>query len=160
MATTSIYWYLALTGCFSFLVSGELLLISIKLLYWATINCIASLVQTIPPYPTPVCPGGRLVLTCTTDGSTIVTWRGDSGTEGQISSNDNPITVGSFNVTAGQVDGVFASYATNESVPVQLNGTNIECSIDFEQSFSVVTINITGNIFFDTILNFIPYVIL
>uniref|UniRef100_A0A1X7SXZ6 Fibronectin type-III domain-containing protein n=1 Tax=Amphimedon queenslandica TaxID=400682 RepID=A0A1X7SXZ6_AMPQE len=125
MATTGIYWCLVLAGCFSFLVS-------------------ASLVQTIPPYPTPVCPGGRLVLTCTTNGSTIVTWRGDSGTEGQISSNGNPITVGSFNVTAGQVDGVFASYATNESVPVQLNGANIECSIDFEQSYSVVTINIAG----------------
>ena len=123
------------------------------------LNCAASLVQTIPPYPTPVCPGGRLVLTCTTDGSTIVTWRGDSGTEGQIGSNDNPITVGSFIVTVGQVDGVLVSNATNEAVPVQLNGTNIECSIDFEQSYSVVTINIAGNVFITILIFYFIYLI-
>ena len=84
------------------------------------------------------------MFNCTTDGSPIVNWRHDSGVQGQISINDKPITVGSFTVTAAQVDGVLVSTATNESVPVQLNGTNISCSIDFEQSYTTVIINITG----------------
>ena len=91
-----------------------------------------------------MCPGGRLVFTCTTDGSPIVNWRDGSGVQGQTSINDKPITVGSFKITAAQVDGVLVSTATNESVPVQLNGTKIECSIDFEQSYTTVIINITG----------------
>ena len=104
------------------------------------------MVQTVPPYPTPVCPGGRLVLTCMPDNPNYeaVVWIGDSNTEGHIGTSDNPLTVDSFNVTAGQVNGVFVSYATNESVPVQLNGTNISCSGDFGLTYAAVTINITG----------------
>uniref|UniRef100_A0A1X7UGJ9 Fibronectin type-III domain-containing protein n=1 Tax=Amphimedon queenslandica TaxID=400682 RepID=A0A1X7UGJ9_AMPQE len=123
MATTGIYWCLVLTECLS--------LIS------------ASLVQTIPPYPTPVCPGDRLVLTCTASTNGVVVWRGDSGTIRTIASNGNPITVDSFNITARLVDGVTVSYATNESVPVQLNGANVRCSDDIGLTYSVVTINVT-----------------
>ena len=108
------------------------------------------MVQTIPPYPTLVCPGGRLVLTCTPDNPNYeaVIWRGNSNTVQAIGTNDNPVTVDSFNVTAGQVDDVFVSYATNESVPVQLNGANVSCSDDFGSTYSDVTINITGIILY------------
>ena len=110
------------------------------------LNCAASLVQTIPPYPTLVCPGGRLVLTCTADNSQVevLVWRGDSGTEGQIGRNDNPITVDSFNVTVAVVNGVTVSTAINESVPVQLNGTSISCSDDIGESYATLIINVTG----------------
>ena len=102
------------------------------------------MVQTIPPYPTPVCPGGRLVLTCTANTNGLVAWRGESGTIRTIASNGIPITVDSFNVTAALINGVTVSYATNESVPVQLNGANVSCSIDVGLTYSIVTINITG----------------
>uniref|UniRef100_A0A1X7UNT1 Fibronectin type-III domain-containing protein n=1 Tax=Amphimedon queenslandica TaxID=400682 RepID=A0A1X7UNT1_AMPQE len=125
MATTGIYWCLVLTECLSL------------------VTC-ASLVQTIPPYPTPVCPGGRLVLTCTASTNGVVRWIGDSGTHA-ISSNGTPIMVDSFNVTATLVDGATVSYATNESVPVQLNKTTVSCSDkdNGELIYSVVTIYIT-----------------
>ena len=122
------------------------------------LNCAASLVQTIPPYPTPVCPGGRLVLTCTASTNGIVVWRGDSGTIRIIASNGNPITVDSFNVTAALINGVTVSYATNESVPVQLNGTSISCSDNAGSTYSIVTINILTGIvlqLFITIISFL-----
>ena len=72
-------------------------------------------------------------------------WRGDSGTVRTIASNGNPITVDSYNVTAALVNGVTVSYATNESVPVQLNGTMIGCSIDVGSTYTVETVNIAGN---------------
>ena len=102
------------------------------------------MVQTIPPYPTPVCPGGRLVLTCTASTNGPVVWIGDSGTLRAINSNGNPITVDSFNVTAALMNSVTVSYATNESVPVQLNGATVSCSDDIGFTYSIVTINITG----------------
>ena len=102
------------------------------------------MVQTIPPYPTPVCPGGRLVLTCTASTNGPLVWIGDSGTLRAISSNGNPITVDSFRITAALVNGVTVSYATNESVPVQLNGTTVSCSDNAGSTYSTVTINITG----------------
>ena len=102
------------------------------------------MVQTVPPYPTPVCPGGRLVLTCTASTSGLVLWIGNSGTGRAIPSNGNPIIVDSFNVTAALINGVTVSYATNESVPVHLNGTNVSCSDDVGLTYSDVTINITG----------------
>ena len=105
----------------------------------------ASLVQTVPPYPTPVCPGGRLVFTCTAGTNGIVIWRGDSGTVRTIASNGNPITVDSYDITAALVNGVTVSYATNESVPVQLNGTNISCSDDVGLTYTDATVNIAGN---------------
>ena len=102
------------------------------------------MVQTVPPYPTPVCPGGRLVLTCTASTNGQVLWRGDSGTVRSIPSNGNPITVDSFNVTAALVNGVTVSYATNESVSVHLNGTNVSCSDDVGLTYTVVIINLKG----------------
>ena len=91
-----------------------------------------------------MCPGGRLVLTCTASTNGIVVWIGDSGTVRTIASNGNPITIDSFNVTAALVDGVTVSYATNESVSVHLNGTNVSCSDDVGLTYSDVTINIKG----------------
>ena len=46
---TGLYWCLVLTVCLSLVVVSA-----------------ASFTQTTPPEPTPVCPGGRLVFTCTT----------------------------------------------------------------------------------------------
>uniref|UniRef100_A0A1X7TI45 Fibronectin type-III domain-containing protein n=1 Tax=Amphimedon queenslandica TaxID=400682 RepID=A0A1X7TI45_AMPQE len=124
--TTGIYWCLILTGCISLAVS-------------------ASLVQTVPPNSTHVCPGDRLVLTCTTDNPGIdsLLWRGDSGTERAIKKKGNPITVDSYNIIAASVDGVTVSTATNESVPVQLNGTMIGCSDDIGNTFTTIIINVT-----------------
>ena len=103
------------------------------------------MVQTVPPYPTPVCPGGRLVFTCTAGTNGIVIWRGDNSTVRTIASNGNPITVDSYDITAALVNGVTVSYATNESVPVQLNGTNISCSDDVGLTYTDATVNIAGN---------------
>ena len=106
------------------------------------------MVQTVPPNSAPVCPGGRLVLTCTASTQySTVEWIGDSGTTRAISSigpNSNPITVDSFNVTVALVNGVTVSYATNESVPVKLNGATVSCSDNLELTYNVVTIDITG----------------
>ena len=103
------------------------------------------MVQTVPSNSTPVCPGGRLVFTCTASTNGLVVWRGDSGTLRSIASNGNPITVDSYNITAALVNGVTVSYATNESVPIQLNGTMIGCSDDIGLTYSVATVTIAGN---------------
>ena len=85
------------------------------------------------------------MFTCTASTNGLVVWRGDSGTVRTIASNGNPITVDSYNITAALVDGVTVSYATNESVPVQLNGTNISCLIDIGSYYTVATVTIAGN---------------
>ena len=114
------------------------------------------MVQTVPPNSAPVCPGGRLVFTCTTDNSGLQTlnWRGDSGTERATASDDRTISIDSFNVIAALVNGVVvSSTATNESVPVQLNGKSIACSDTAGLSYSTLIINVTGMIMLFAISN-------
>uniref|UniRef100_A0A1X7TM83 Fibronectin type-III domain-containing protein n=1 Tax=Amphimedon queenslandica TaxID=400682 RepID=A0A1X7TM83_AMPQE len=121
--TAGIYWCLVLTGCMSLAVSG-------------------SLVQTVPPNSAPVCPGGRLVFTCTANLDGII-WRllGNSA-EIHVTSNTPLMRVGSFYVATAANNGLFVSTATNESVSTQLDGTTIECSGDGGSSYAVLTINV------------------
>ena len=101
------------------------------------------MIQAVPPSSAPVCPGGRLVFTCTTSnpGLEAFGWRQDSGSPRFISANGNPITVGSFNITATVINGSLVSTAINESVPVQLNGTSIGCSENLVSYARLIIIN-------------------
>ena len=109
---------------------------------------LASLAQTTPPDSTPVCPGGRLVFTCTANGGTrVVVWRGHSSNDLiSISSGGKPVKVDNFTITATQSSSPVVSNATIESVPVELNGTNIYCSSDGANTFNTLTVNIAGKI--------------
>ena len=107
------------------------------------------MVQTVPPSSAPVCPGRRLVFTCTGNINAFVWKLLGNSTETHLTSNSAPVTVGSFYVTAAAANnGLFISTATNEPVPVQLNGTKIECSADAGLSYAALTINVKGNLLF------------
>ena len=127
---TGLYWCLVLTKCLS--------LVAVSL---------ASFTQTTPPDSTPVCPGGRLVFTCTAnDGISIVVWRGHSSNNLiAMSSGGNPRTLDSYALTVTPSGSPLVSYATIESVTVGLNGTTISCSSDGAITFYILTVNIAGN---------------
>ena len=103
-----------------------------------------SLTQTTPSY-TPVCLGDKLVLTCTTSAS-IVNWRGISGNWRTISNTFKPEVFDSFNLTATQVGTTLVITATNESIPIELNGTTISCSDNFGINFESLTLNVSSKI--------------
>ena len=105
------------------------------------------LVQTTPPSPTLVCPGSKLVFTCsTTRSNNLVFWIGGSNQVYTITSTSNPGTAfESFYVTAAQVGNTLESNFTNESVPLQLNGTIINCSDHYSSRSR--TVNIAGILF-------------
>ena len=126
---TGLYWCLVLTECLSLAVVS------------------ASFTQTTPPDSTPVCPGGRLVFTCTAnDGIGIVPWRGHSSNDIiSLSSGGNPRILDSFTLTVTPSGSPLVSYATIESVTVGLNGTTISCSSDGASTFNTLTVNIAGN---------------
>ena len=127
---TGLYWCLVLTECLSLAVIST-----------------ASFTQTTPPDSIPVCPGGRLVFTCTAnDGITIVVWRGHSSNDLiSLSSGGNPRILDSFTLTVTPSGSPVVSYATIESVSVGLNGTTISCSSDGTSTFNTLTVNIAGN---------------
>ena len=103
--------------------------------------------QTTPPDSTPVCPGDRLVFTCTAnDGITILTWRGHSSNTIAILSGNNPKMLDSYTITAIPSGSPVVSNATIESVSVELNGTTIGCASDGASTFNTLTVNIAGNI--------------
>ena len=124
---TGLYWCLVLTECLNLAVIST-----------------ASLTQSTPSNSTPVCPGGRLVFTCTTnDGIDIIAWTG-LVTPTIISRGDSPVTVGSYILTVTQSGSPVVSNATIESVPVELNGTTISCSSDLGSTFDTLPVNIAG----------------
>ena len=125
---TGLYWCLVLTECLSLAVIST-----------------ASFTQTTPPDSTPVCPGGRLVFTCTAnDGIDIIAWLG-LATPTTISRGDSPVTVGSYILTVTPSGSPVVSNTTIESVSVGLNGTTISCSSDGASTFDTLTVNIAGN---------------
>ena len=125
---TGLYWCLVLTECLSLAVIS-----------------IASFTQTTPPDSTPVCPGGRIVFTCTAnDGIDTIYWLG-LATPTTMTRGDSPRTVGSYILTVTQSGSPVVSNATIESVTVGLNGTTISCSSDGASTFDTLTVNIAGN---------------
>ena len=124
---TGLYWCLVLTEGLSLAVVS------------------ASFNQTTPPDSTPVCPGGRLVLTCTAnDGSNSIAWTGLKNPTA-ISRGENPVIVGNYTLTVTPSGSPVVSNATIESVPVELNGTTISCSGDSGSTYGTLTVNIAGN---------------
>ena len=96
-----------------------------------------------------MCPGGRLVLTCTGNLQAFIWKLLGNSTETHVIPNSAPVTVGSFYVTTEATNnGLLISTATNEPVHVQLNGTKIECSADAGSNYAVLTINVKGNLLF------------
>ena len=125
---TGLYWCLVLTECLSLVAVST-----------------ASFTQTTPPDSTPVCPGGRLVFTCTAnDGIDAIFWTG-LATPTSITRGDSTRTVGSYTITVTPSGSPVVSNATIESVTVGLNGTAISCSGDGASTFDTLTVNIAGN---------------
>ena len=127
---TGLYWCLVLTECLSLVVVST-----------------ASFTQTTPPDSTPVCPGGRLVFTCiANDGIALLAWRGHSSNAIiSLSRGGNPRILDSYTLTVTPSGSPVVSYATIESVSVELNGTTISCSSDGGSTFYTLTVNIAGN---------------
>ena len=125
---TGLYWCLVLTECLSLVVVSA-----------------ASFTQTTPPDSTPVCPGDRLVFTCTAnDGIDTIFWTGLAA-HTSITRGNSPKALGSYTITVTQSGSPLASNATIESVSVELNGTTISCSSDGASTFDTLTVNIAGN---------------
>uniref|UniRef100_A0A1X7T5P0 Fibronectin type-III domain-containing protein n=4 Tax=Amphimedon queenslandica TaxID=400682 RepID=A0A1X7T5P0_AMPQE len=109
MATaTGIYWCLVLTGYISLVVSAY------------------------EQSPSTVCPGDELVFTCATVNGGTVRWRLNEN-DGQfvlLAGSSPPTTLGSFSlkVTQYNAPNTIVSTATNNSAPVSLNGTSIDCA--------------------------------
>ena len=124
MATPGIYWCLVLV---------DLILISSG----------AELVQTSPSY-TPLCPGDRLVLTCTTyTGSTF--WR-IPGLPGQVEPVSGPKVVAGLMLNVTNINGsTITSTGIYQSVSESLNGSEVACAgASINALYGTVTINITG----------------
>ena len=81
--------------------------------------------QTTPSY-TPVCPGDRLVLTCIISGTTAF-WRKDNSISNIGLQNGVTRSLGSFIVHPIINDTTAVVTATNEAVPVSLNGVTVAC---------------------------------
>uniref|UniRef100_A0A1X7T360 Fibronectin type-III domain-containing protein n=1 Tax=Amphimedon queenslandica TaxID=400682 RepID=A0A1X7T360_AMPQE len=127
MATASIYWCLVLTGCVSLVVSAA----------------AVHFHQIVPEAGVVPCPGDRLVLTCTTDTGSLV-WEVD-GMNIQLAKQGATTEKGGFLVNITNITGnTTISTATDESVPVSLDGTMIGCSDTFPGGFVYLTINVTG----------------
>ena len=91
-----------------------------------------------------MCPGHKLVFSCTAIADTdIMSWRGSSGNTYHMQRGDYPVTVDGFNVTITHVNGSLVINAINDSVPLEMNGTNIGCSDD-ALSYSLMTIHVAG----------------
>ena len=97
--------------------------------------------QTTPSY-TPVCPGDRLVLSCIISGTTAFWRTDDSNTDIRLY---NGITrlIGSFKVHSIINATTAVSTATNESVPLSLNGVTVGCRGSSEPA-ATYTIIIAG----------------
>ena len=104
----------------------------------------AELVQTSPSY-TPLCPGDRLVLTCTTyTGNTF--WRIPGQAPGQVESVSGPKIVAGLMLNVTNINGsTITSTGIYESVSESLNGSEVACAgASINALYGTVTINITG----------------
>ncbi|XP_019849636.1 PREDICTED: uncharacterized protein LOC109580663 [Amphimedon queenslandica] len=132
MAATGIYWCLVLTEC--------LCLISV----FTSAAYISSFTYT--PYPV-VCPGDELVFTCIVDDipEPTIAWRRNGMTviyeqnKQSLPFPDFMINITYYNATERKL----ISTATSQSVPVELNGSTIGCTIDLN-NFNTSNINIEG----------------
>ena len=106
---TGLYWCLVLTECLSLVVV-----------------LTASLTQTTPPDSTPVCPGDRLVLTCIISGTNAF-WQSDDSNADIRLHNGVTRSLGSFIVHTIINDTTAVAIATNEAVPLSLNGVTVGC---------------------------------
>ena len=100
--------------------------------------------------PTILCPGDELVITCATTTKGSVTWR-LNGNNAQIvllaGTESLPVTFGSFLLKVTHYNNVtleLVSTATNDSAPVSLNGTSIDCSEGLTGPFQRIFINYPG----------------
>ena len=108
-------------------------------------NCISvvSLTQTAPSY-TPVCLGDRLVLTCIVNDNEAY-WRPDNLPLQVGLLNGTAQVLGSFSINAIINSITTVATATNESVPLSLNGATVGCRGSSGQLFSY-TVKIAGKI--------------
>ena len=89
------------------------------------------------------------MFTCVTVGTGSVRWR-INGNEGQtllLDRNTTPTTLGSFTLKIAQFDEManrIVSTATNESAPVSLNGTSVDCAEGLGAPFEKRFINFPG----------------
>ena len=125
MATaTSIYWCLVLVD-------------------FVLLSSAATLVQTSPSY-SPVCPGDRLVLTCTTTTGIGSFWKvpGGPSTAEDIPSSGRVIAGLILNIT--NIDGsTITSTGIYQSINESLNGSVIGCTgATINPVFDSITINI------------------
>lgn len=104
--------------------------------------------QTSPPYPV-VCPGDRLVFICTiSNGNNVTYWLENNGIQETLRPNDKKFndSFGSFFANIDEINSTtIISSATNNSAPVELDGTNISCSTD-GQEFIKITIDVAGKL--------------
>ena len=152
MATaTGIYWCLVLTGCMSLVVSGKAevdeLLINIFNFIVRGQNSVVSFNQSSPLYPV-VCPGDKLVFTCVVEGGGVAWRRNNDNNPAILTYGHLPIpSINDFTLSIASYDnGVLVSTATNLSVPVELDGSTIGCSVD-TMNYNTLTINIAGNMY-------------
>ena len=105
--------------------------------------------QTSPPYPI-VCPGDRLVFTCTVsignNAIRIIYWRIEKEAPAILRTKDKNDTAGIFFLNIEEIDSATViSSATNNSAPIELDGTNISCSAD-GANFTKITIDVAGKL--------------
>uniref|UniRef100_A0A1X7SYV8 Fibronectin type-III domain-containing protein n=1 Tax=Amphimedon queenslandica TaxID=400682 RepID=A0A1X7SYV8_AMPQE len=113
--------------------------------YASSSSTVLSFNQSSPSYDI-VCSGDTLVFTCITSGGGVV-WRINNGDIRIISASDKNKTdqIDSFMlaITDTNANNTITSTATSESVPSQLNGTVIDCSVDGIY-FNTLTVHIAG----------------
>ena len=127
---TGLYWCLVLTECLSLVVVSAV-----------------SFTQTTPPDSTPVCPGGRLVFTCVSNGIAVYWKRSDKQgvivelTNMSRNTNINDLLLNITNITNNTI----ISIGTIESVAESMNGTMISCSAEFAiDKFKTLSIIVKG----------------
>ena len=106
--------------------------------------------QTTPSYSAPVCPGGRLVVTCVITNITGYTyWRYNATTGATIVTNNFGTTSKTGNVLILNVTNISGTTITTtgniESVSKSMNGTVIACSSILLNNYTTLIINIRGN---------------
>ena len=94
-----------------------------------------------------MCPGDELVFTCTVDDipDAIIAWRRNEMTViFELNKQSLPFPDFVLNITYyNATERTLTSTATSQSVPVELNGSTISCSID-GTNFNTSNIDIEG----------------
>uniref|UniRef100_A0A1X7SMG2 Immunoglobulin subtype domain-containing protein n=1 Tax=Amphimedon queenslandica TaxID=400682 RepID=A0A1X7SMG2_AMPQE len=117
----------------------------------------AELVQTSPSY-TPLCPGDRLVLTCTTTTGAAF-WK-IPGHDNQAEEILGPTTIEGLMLNVTNKDGnTVTSTGIYQSISVSLNGSQVSCAREnsiIDPQFVTITINITGIFIINSHIPIIP----